>query len=401
MPDTIVEALRKLNEKEADAEESSEPEEVFEFEDEENFSEDDFNAFLFKAYKKAFEAWKEIWDKDHEEAFPELTDDEINQFIEIFGSVQEEEPDEEYEAEEEKPEDTLEENVEEDKSEIDLAAVEFNGEEVKELATEIVSEVVGPDENKTEEEQKEEIDAAVEAKVEIAAEEKLKSADTPPAKPEELDEDFNSSLPVQALNPQEVRYFIERIPAADPAKPPVFFRLGYMKELTKEIAAKFRGGRGSADQPRVRIVKCTEYSKLYTGVDWRETNATKAADKILGKERHTGEKTGFSFGGDSSVANRIGVYGNNREALQAYIADGSQQKVKYFISLNDEDLREASKDEIAQYLTPESAAKLSAPTTRKAAGFHPETGEAIYDKPINRFYLDQIYMIGDLGHSLF
>ena len=149
---------------------------------------------------------------------------------------------------------------------------------------------------------------------------------------EDLEESLDTfaSLPTTLLPTNLVREFIERIPAPDPHKPPYFFRLGYMKELDKEIAAAYKGGRGSEGNPVVRIVKCTEYSKLYTGSSWYGTNDTMRADKILGKERHTGEKTGFHFGGETSVVNKIGVYQNGREALQAYIATGSIQKAKFF-----------------------------------------------------------------------
>ena len=217
---------------------------------------------------------------------------------------------------------------------------------------------------------------------------------------ESLKEDVNSSLPTQTLPVNEVKDYILNIPEATPNKPPVFFKLGYIKELNREIPSKYRGGRGSEGEPFVRIFKCTEYSKLYTGADWKATNATKAADKILGKERHTGEKTGFSFQGEDSVANRIGKYQDGSEALQAYIADDSRQKVKFFISLNDEDLKEASRDEVAKYLTPVMAAKVLNPgSARKAAGVDAE-GNEVFDKPINRFKLNNIYMIGNLGNSI-
>lgn len=285
-----------------------------EAEDEEATIEEDIDF-----YKDVFAAWKESWDEEHDEPFPELTDEEFAQFAELANSIAD-------------------------------TPIEEEGEEGE----------------------------------------------------EDLEEDFNSSFPVQFLPEDQSRRFITEIPAADPSRPPHFFKLGYAKELGPEIPAKFRGGRGSEGNPFVRIIKCTEYSKLYTGADWRHTNATKAADKILGTERHTGEKTGFHFGAEDSIANRIGVYQNGKAALQAYIADNSVQKVKFFISLDNGDLHEATRDEVAQYLTPAWAGKVLNPSTaRTAAGVNAETGEAIYDKPINRFYLDRIYMIGNLGHSLF
>lgn len=219
---------------------------------------------------------------------------------------------------------------------------------------------------------------------------------------EELEEALGTfpNLPAELLPVSTVRDFIERIPVTDPRTPPFFFKLGYMKELDKEIASAYKGGRGSEGNPVVRIVKCTEYSKLYTGSSWLNTKTTMKADRILGKDRHTGEKTGFHFGGESSIENRIGVYGSGKEALQAYIADGSVQKTKFFISLDGGELVEASRDEVAKYLTSAWAGKVLNPTSaRRPAGYDAE-GNPVYDKPINRFALDQIYMIGGNGHSI-
>lgn len=218
---------------------------------------------------------------------------------------------------------------------------------------------------------------------------------------EDLTEDLSSfpSLPAELLPVATTRAFIEAIPAPTPQKPPYFFKLGYMKELDKEIASKFRGGRGSEGSPFVRIIKCTEYSKLYTGSSWLGTNATMKADKILGTERHTGEKTGFNFRGDTSIENKIGVYGNGREALQAYIVDGSIQKTKFFISIDGGELTPIDRSEVAQYLTGAHAAKVLGTASRAPAGVD-ANGNPVHDKPINRFYLDQIYMIGNNGHSI-
>ena len=219
-----------------------------------------------------------------------------------------------------------------------------------------------------------------------------------------LKESVESSMPVNVLSEREIIDYIRDIPASAPGRPPKFFKLGYISEITaNSVASKYRGGRGSsAETPKVRVFKCTEYSQLYTGADWRNTNATKTADKILGTERHTGERTGFRFdreGEEADLVNKIGKYMDGSKCLQAYIGNGSRQKVRYYISLNDEDLREASLDEIVQYCTPAVAAKLTGPRVYKPAG-QDAAGNDVYDKPINRFKLSGIYMLGNLGHPL-
>ena len=219
-----------------------------------------------------------------------------------------------------------------------------------------------------------------------------------------LKEDVTSSMPVTILPEDEVIDFVMAIEPARRGAPLKTFKLGYIAE-SKAVAAKFRGGRGSVDkvtgerQPMVRIFKCTEYSRLETAVDPRGTRAGLYADKVLGSERHTGERTGFSYTEDEK-AFRIGEYTDGSKALQACINANSRQLVKYFISIDDGDLVEASREEVAQYLTPAEAAKLNAPKVYKPAGQDSE-GNDVYDKPINRFKLTGIYMIGNLGNSIF
>lgn len=233
-----------------------------------------------------------------------------------------------------------------------------------------------------------------------------------------LQEDVNSSLPAKALSHDELIDYIDSIPVAQAAqydeegnkianaKPPVFFKLGYLREL-KDIAAKYRGGRGSTpEDPMVRVFKATEYSKLYTGADYEALKAVKQYRKETGIAR-SGEKTGFSYGNENgdTVVNKIGRYADGSEALQAYIANDSRQKVKYFISLNDEDLHEATREEVAQYLTPAGARNIlnPAPVAKtKSTETDAEGNQTTTYNPqqVNRFKISNIYMIGNLGQSI-
>lgn len=235
---------------------------------------------------------------------------------------------------------------------------------------------------------------------------------------ESLTEDIQSSLPVQPLPENEVVNYINDIPVARgiekaedgtiiaKARPTVFFKLGYFKELA-DIASKYRGGRGSTpEDPRVRIFKAVEYNKLYTGADYENLGAVKQFRKETGIER-SGEKTGFSYQGEGTTVNKIGQYPNGDKALQAYLANNCATKAKYFISLNDEDLKEATKEEVAQYLTPAKARDLLNPVARpktKEVSTDAESGEEIVvfnPQNVNRLKIKNIYMIGNLGHSLF
>jgi hypothetical protein len=221
---------------------------------------------------------------------------------------------------------------------------------------------------------------------------------------EYLNEDVENSMPVTILPEQSIIDFVMAIEPATKGRPLKHFKLGYISELTKEIAAKYKGGRGSVNRETgeaydfVRIFKCTEYSSLETATNPRTTRMGLEADRILGTDRHTGERTGFNYEADE-YAFRIGQYPDGSKALQACINADSRQRVKYFMSVNHSDLEEVSVNDILQYLTPAEASKLSAPRVYKPAGQDAE-GRDVYDKPINRFKLNKIYMIGNLGSSI-
>lgn len=219
---------------------------------------------------------------------------------------------------------------------------------------------------------------------------------------ESLNENLESSFPVMPLDIEEVKSFIAGIPAPTHNRPPRFFKCGYVTEL-KTIAAKYRGGRGStASDPRVRVFKCVEYSQLLTGVDPRKTKHTAAADREFGSGRHTGERTGFAFTDviEGEDYPRIGAYANGEEALQVTLTDGCQKRTKYFISIDDGDLRVADAAEVAGYLTPAGAEAVLHGKARQVLATR-DDGTTAADTPINRLKLAGIYMLGNRGRSMF
>lgn len=209
---------------------------------------------------------------------------------------------------------------------------------------------------------------------------------------ENLNEDVASSIPVTILPHDDVYSYIENIPEAKQDRPPYFFGVGYIREFGPEISSEFRGGRGSAGKPKVRIFKCSEMT-VYTGADYENLKATKNYRKESGKER-SGERTGFNFEGETTIVNKIGLSRSGQEQLQCYMKKGTKPKVKYFISLDDEDLRETSKEEVAKYLTERNRNKLLGNTSE------PEEVQPISGADIMRLNLSQIYKIGNLGRSV-
>ena len=202
-------------------------------------------------------------------------------------------------------------------------------------------------------------------------------------KKDEIKENFESSKPVEILPKEEILKFVKNV------KPGTFFKLGVIRELKSEIASKFRGGRGSDNSLPIRIVKCSE-SYVATGEDYEAQKETIARREqgIARSER----KTGFNMSEDPDLKNKIFI-SRNGESLAYYPRRGSVPKVKYFLSIDDGDLEEVSKQDIIPYLTPAQAAKLSGSQEREDSETTP-TANAL------KVNLDKIYYIGNLGHSI-
>lgn len=222
----------------------------------------------------------------------------------------------------------------------------------------------------------------------------LASAESEVKDLEQITEDVASSMPVTPLSESEILSFVDDLPEATSSRPPQAFKLGYIRELKSEIASKYRGGRGSDEQPMIRIFKASEYSRLYTKAPYENLASTKAFRKETGKEAGH-ERTGFhstdTENGD--ILNAIGSYPNGDRALQAYHFKDNKVKVAYFISIDDADLTPAAKEDIAPYLTPAAANKLLNHTAD-------DSSPATSADNVNRFKLTGIYMLGNLGHSI-
>ena len=209
-----------------------------------------------------------------------------------------------------------------------------------------------------------------------------------------VNENVETSMPATPLSEQEIYDFVDAIPEATGTRPPQAFKLGYIRELKREVAAKYRGGRGSEGEPNVRIFKATEYSRLYTKAPYENLGSTKAYRKETGKEAGH-ERTGFhSTDADSgNILNAIGSYPNGDLALQTYPMSDNKVKAAYFISIDDADLVPATKQDVAEYLVPAAASKIL--NSAAADSEAPRSADNI-----NRFKLSGIYMIGNLGHSI-
>lgn len=189
---------------------------------------------------------------------------------------------------------------------------------------------------------------------------------------EDLTEDVASSLPAQCLPRDEV------YDAIDSVKAGTYVNAGYLHEVTdKLVASAWRGGRGSEGNAKVRLFKVTEvYGRC--GIDYESIQAIK--DK-----RAAGiERQGNKYEMTPELGNKIFKSSTGKELLQIFPRSKSDIKSRYYISFDDEDLHEISKDEVKQYCV--------------AAAFKP-SGEFDPSKPM-RWDLNNIYWFKNLGHSI-
>lgn len=212
-----------------------------------------------------------------------------------------------------------------------------------------------------------------------------------------IEEDVASSLPATPLPEQAILDYIAAVPKATSEIPPRYFKLGYMSEETYKLAARFRGGRGSINKetgetlPNVRVFKCAEYSRVYVE-PYNSSKKTIAAFKEKGKDPQTDilPRKGFH----PSALGIRGIFESDLGKGLAFgplIATNNTTKVQYFISINDEDLRPCTKEDVAQYTPNPEAFMTSYKALMKDAPIEART---------QTFFLSKIYMIGNLGDSV-
>lgn len=189
-----------------------------------------------------------------------------------------------------------------------------------------------------------------------------------------LIEDIQSSLPVQPLNRDELYHAIDEV------KPGTYVHAGYFNDVTSRyLAAKYTGGRGSEGNPFVKLFKATEiYGRC--GIDHEEIQAIKDR-RAAGIERQ-----GNRYEIESELGNKIfHIPSTGKDVLQIYPRSKADVKSRYFISVDNEDLRPATREELTQYCKPSAIA----PSNKE---FDPAS-------PM-RWDLTKIYWFKNLGHSI-
>ena len=194
---------------------------------------------------------------------------------------------------------------------------------------------------------------------------------------ESLNEDITSSMPVELLDPNQVIDFANTVGAGK------FFKVGYLKEVA--IKSQYRGGRKAlVGDPIVRVFKATEYY-VCTGTsstsyrqtkDYLDNGNTLETPRWM-SEWITPKRVALTKAGNTAISITPRLESNNHFKVN----------FKYFISLNDEDLRECTYEEAAQYV---------------AKTVDLDINDYCPDGPRQKYPLlvQNVYYLGNLGRSI-
>lgn len=194
---------------------------------------------------------------------------------------------------------------------------------------------------------------------------------------ESLNEDVASSMPATLLDPNQVIDFANTVGAGK------FFKVGYLKEVA--IKSQYRGGRKAlVGDPIVRVFKATEYY-VCTGTastsygqtqDYLDNGNTLETPRWM-SEWITPNRLALTKAGNTAISVTPRLESNNHFKVN----------FKYFVSLNDEDLRECTYEEAAQYV---------------AKTVDLDINDYCPDGPRQKYPLlvQNVYYIGNLGTSI-
>lgn len=230
---------------------------------------------------------------------------------------------------------------------------------------------------------------------------------------ESLTENIDFPSPVKILDEEEILDFIDSIPKATKDRGPasLTFTIGFVTEIP--VASKFKeGSRDHIDKttgeanPTIQIIKCSEITGLYLE-RYQDSKKTKAHNRQMTSYRDNPE---FEIEPKRDIPSWLEHTGEHRSLFRSkasgdlvlvpLVARNSRARNKYFISIDGGELKAATKQEVAQYLTPSRQNDLlNGREDRVKLG--PDGREIVSAaQPLN-FYLKKIYMIGNKGTSLF
>lgn len=223
-----------------------------------------------------------------------------------------------------------------------------------------------------------------------------------------LNEDLR--LPVAVLSESEI---IDAAKKIEDGKKGNIISLGFKRDI-KLSAAYTKGGldkKSGEILPVVKALQCTEV-RVRTGTEygnnqkiinrnasdvWQQRMADRQA-KIDAKKTEMGDAYVEKPQGIQEwiVPNIIGVNSRGNKVLTYWNSSNDRPKSKYYISIDGEDFRECSKEDIAPYATPADAAKLRGEYVVK----EPAEGEyRSEDVGYRTVLLTNIYKLDSVGNT--
>lgn len=180
-----------------------------------------------------------------------------------------------------------------------------------------------------------------------------------------LKEDLISSFPVSLLSEAQVRDMAKRVVKG--AKVAV----KYVKEL--KLDSKYAQGKfvkkENKQYPTVKAIRCTE-CRGCTGVLYANTEGTRALhstqeyqDRLADKVARTGKGFGTNVhDSEAGLENILVTTASGKKCLLVYPLSNGRARSTFYISIDGVDWVQATKEDIAIYMTPSEAEKLMNPS---------------------------------------
>lgn len=200
---------------------------------------------------------------------------------------------------------------------------------------------------------------------------------------------------VTVLPKQTILDFVHADVKATSAKGPMSktFKVGYVSNATKMVAAAYKGKRGSDGNPIVNLIKCTEFSGCYLEHYSDSKVVKKARGEETEEEKMAHERKGYTYV-ERGVFHRNGD--ENALALAPLMKSNFNVKVKYFISFTTKGENTVEETSAWEEISKEDLAKYCIPSALQAKKPY-EAGQ----RPTFTLPFAGIYLLGNNGTSIF
>lgn len=200
---------------------------------------------------------------------------------------------------------------------------------------------------------------------------------------EELTEDLDTSYPVKPMSEAEIRSAAKKVVKG--AK----VRFGYVSEV--KLDSKYAQGKFVKTQgiqyPVVKAIKVTE-TRACTGVRYNNTELARSLHATQQYQDKLAARQAAGLGGfgtnvhdtEKGLENILVTTSNGLKCVLAYPMSNVRPRNTYYISIDGQDWRSCTKEEIAKYMSPAAADKFLNPAAVKTdyqAGIRNNLGQNV------------------------